>query len=330
MPDVGTGAMYKYEILGADGEWREKADPMAIHTQVPPARLGRLRVGVRVGRRRRGWPPAATGRPCTGRCGSTRCTSARGEHWGGDAYSYRQLADDLVALRRRPRLHPRGAPARDGAPVRRLVGLPGDVVLRPDRAVRRPRRLPLPGRPAAPGRHRRHPRLGPGALPQGRLGAGALRRHAALRAPQPAARRAPRLGHLRLRLRPPRGAQLPGRQRAVLARGVPRRRAAGRRRRLDALPRLLARGRRVDAQHARRPREPRGGAVPPGDQRHRLQAGARGVTIAEESTALAGRHPADPRRRPGLRLQVEHGLDARHARLLRRRARAPRRTTTTR
>ncbi len=36
VPDVGTGAMYKYAILGADGQWHEKADPMAAHTQVPP------------------------------------------------------------------------------------------------------------------------------------------------------------------------------------------------------------------------------------------------------------------------------------------------------
>ncbi len=38
VPDVGTGAMYKYEVLGADGTWRQKADPMAFHTQVPPER----------------------------------------------------------------------------------------------------------------------------------------------------------------------------------------------------------------------------------------------------------------------------------------------------
>ena len=99
----------------------------------------------------------------------------------------------------------------------------------------------------------------PGALPQGRVGAGPLRRHPALRAPRPAPRRAAGLGHVRLRLRPQRGAQLPGRQRAVLARGVPHRRAAGRRRRLDALPRLLPRGGRVGAQRVRRPGEPRGG-----------------------------------------------------------------------
>ncbi len=37
VPDTGSGTAYKFSILGADGEWREKADPMAFHTEVPPA-----------------------------------------------------------------------------------------------------------------------------------------------------------------------------------------------------------------------------------------------------------------------------------------------------
>jgi 1,4-alpha-glucan branching enzyme len=37
VPDVGSGTAYKFNVLGADGEWREKADPMAFHTEVPPA-----------------------------------------------------------------------------------------------------------------------------------------------------------------------------------------------------------------------------------------------------------------------------------------------------
>ncbi len=37
VPDVGSGAHYKYVVLGADGQWRDKADPMAFHTEVPPA-----------------------------------------------------------------------------------------------------------------------------------------------------------------------------------------------------------------------------------------------------------------------------------------------------
>ncbi|MGA9345158.1 MAG: 1,4-alpha-glucan branching protein GlgB [Nocardioidaceae bacterium] len=38
VPDIGSGSLYKYEVLGADGVWRQKADPMAAHTQVPPER----------------------------------------------------------------------------------------------------------------------------------------------------------------------------------------------------------------------------------------------------------------------------------------------------
>lgn len=36
VPDVGEGAKYKYEILGRDGHLRQKADPFAFATEVPP------------------------------------------------------------------------------------------------------------------------------------------------------------------------------------------------------------------------------------------------------------------------------------------------------
>ncbi|MFJ7751645.1 1,4-alpha-glucan branching protein GlgB [Arthrobacter sp. NPDC097144] len=36
IPGVQPGARYKFEILGGDGVWREKADPMAQATEVPP------------------------------------------------------------------------------------------------------------------------------------------------------------------------------------------------------------------------------------------------------------------------------------------------------
>jgi 1,4-alpha-glucan branching enzyme len=38
LPTVGKGALYKYEVCGADGVWRQKADPLATHTQAPPER----------------------------------------------------------------------------------------------------------------------------------------------------------------------------------------------------------------------------------------------------------------------------------------------------
>jgi 1,4-alpha-glucan branching enzyme len=36
VPGVGSGSHYKFEILGRDGEWRQKADPMAFGTEAPP------------------------------------------------------------------------------------------------------------------------------------------------------------------------------------------------------------------------------------------------------------------------------------------------------
>ena len=193
------------------------------------------------------------------------------------------------------RVHPRRVPA-GGRSTRSAASWGYQVTsyYAPDLPVRRPGRLPLPGRPAAPGRHRRDPRLGARALPQGRVGAGPLRRHAAVRARRPAPRRAARLGHAT-------SSTSAGREvrnflvanALLLARGVPRRRAAGRRRRLDALPRLLAQGRRVDAERPRRPREPRRRVVPAGDQRDRLQAGPRRRDDRRGVDRLAGRHPAD-------------------------------------
>ncbi|HTK61810.1 MAG TPA: 1,4-alpha-glucan branching protein GlgB [Pseudonocardia sp.] len=37
LPGVGAGTRYKFKILGQDGQWREKADPMARQAEVPPA-----------------------------------------------------------------------------------------------------------------------------------------------------------------------------------------------------------------------------------------------------------------------------------------------------
>ncbi len=37
VPGVDDGARYKFQVLGADSQWRDKADPMAFRTEVPPA-----------------------------------------------------------------------------------------------------------------------------------------------------------------------------------------------------------------------------------------------------------------------------------------------------
>ena len=178
--------------------------------------------------------------------------------------------------------------------------------------------------------YRRDPRLGARALPQRPARPGLLRRHAPLRARRPAAGRAPRLGHQDLQLRPPRGPQLPLRQRPVLARALPHRRPAGRRRRLDALPRLLAQARRVGPQHVRRQREPRGDRLPQAAQRALPPRASRRPDHRRGVDELVGRLAADLPRRPRLQPQVEHGLDERHAPSTCRRTRSTASTSTAR
>jgi 1,4-alpha-glucan branching enzyme len=37
VPGIGVGTRYKYQILGRDGVWRAKADPLALYAEQPPA-----------------------------------------------------------------------------------------------------------------------------------------------------------------------------------------------------------------------------------------------------------------------------------------------------
>ena len=53
VPGAEVGQRYRFHVLGADGEWREKSDPMAFATEVPPLNASVItRVHLRVGRRR--------------------------------------------------------------------------------------------------------------------------------------------------------------------------------------------------------------------------------------------------------------------------------------
>jgi 1,4-alpha-glucan branching enzyme len=42
LPAVGAGAYYKYQVLGRDGVWREKADPLAFATEIPPGTASKI------------------------------------------------------------------------------------------------------------------------------------------------------------------------------------------------------------------------------------------------------------------------------------------------
>ncbi len=75
VPGVGDGARYKFQILGADGEWRDKADPMAFATEVPPATASVVFTSEHVWHDEQ-WLAQRAETPC--RCRSMRCTWARG------------------------------------------------------------------------------------------------------------------------------------------------------------------------------------------------------------------------------------------------------------
>ena len=267
-----TGNLYKFEVLGSDGVWRLKADPMARFAEAAP------HTASIVYETQYAW-------------GDDQWMWYRGEkkqyqepmsvyevHIGSwrKGLTYLELGERAGRVLLVAGLHPRGVPARRPAPVRGLLGLPRHRLLRTDVEVRLTRRVPAPGGQAAPGRHRRDDRLGARALRDRSLGAAAVRRHRAVRARGSAAGLAPGLGLLHLQLRPQRGEELPGLQRLLLAARVPHRRPAGRRGRLDALPGLLPRGRAVGAQQVRRQREPRGHRDAAADERARVRAASPG------------------------------------------------------
>ena len=153
----------------------------------------------------------------------------------------------------------------------------------------------------------------PAHFPTRRLGAGQLRRHPAVRARRPAPGPAPRLGHARVRLRSTRGANFLAVQRPVL---VDEFHIDGLR--VDAVASMLY----LDYS-----REPGSGSPTPYGGNENLDA----ISFLQEINEVVPRHPGvliDRRgvhglagvSRPvhqgglGFTAQVEHGLDARHAR----------------
>ncbi|HET6653871.1 MAG TPA: 1,4-alpha-glucan branching protein GlgB [Nocardioides sp.] len=97
VPDVGSGTRYKFLILGADGEWREKADPMAFHTEVPPLTSSVVfdsgytwSDDAWMASRKEGGAHEKPMSVYELHLGSWK------KHQGGDTYSYGELADSLV------------------------------------------------------------------------------------------------------------------------------------------------------------------------------------------------------------------------------------------
>ena len=179
VPGIGVGELYKFEILGADGKLRLKADPLAFAMQVRPETASRV------------WDPSVypwtdddwMRRRAEHRPVSVTDGGLRGPPRLLDAQPRRHLAGlppgGRGARRALPRVrvHPRRAAAGGRAPVRRLVGLPGHRLLRADLAVRVAGRFRRDGRRAAQRGDRGDRGLGAGPLPDRRLRPAPLRRH---------------------------------------------------------------------------------------------------------------------------------------------------------
>ena len=199
--------------------------------------------------------------------------------------SYGEMAPMLVEhVRRTGFTHVELMPVAEH-PFYGIVGLPGDLVLRAQRPLRHARGLHDVHRDAAPGGHRRDPRLDAGPLSHRRARADLLRRHPPVRTRRSPSGHPRGVGQRRLQLRAQRGAQLPDVQRQLLAGPLPRRRPARGRRGLDVVPGLRAQAGRVDPQQVRRPRG----------------SGRRSISCAPPTTASTASTPTCrpwPRSRP--------------------------------
>ena len=178
VPDVGPGTTYKFRITGNDGIVREKADPMARATEVPPATASVIPETSFE------WTDDTWIADREHIVATDEAMSVYEVHLGSwrQGLDYRELAQQLgdyvvqLGFTHVELLpvseHPFGGSwgyqvTSYYAPTSRF-GSPDDF-----RVLRRPSPLP---------RNRSPRRLGSRPFPEGRLGVGALRRHSALRA----------------------------------------------------------------------------------------------------------------------------------------------------
>jgi 1,4-alpha-glucan branching enzyme len=93
VPGFAVGGLYKYKVLGPDGRWREKADPLAQATETPP------RTASRVYRSEYEWADADWLARRADTAWHERPVSIYEVHLGSwrPGLGYRQLADELVS-----------------------------------------------------------------------------------------------------------------------------------------------------------------------------------------------------------------------------------------
>ncbi len=169
-PGFELGGLYKFRVHGADGVVTERADPMAFATEVPPQTASRVTSSRHVWSDDQWMTQRAQRNPVF------EPMSTYEVHLGSwrPGLSYRELAQQLTEYVVAAGVYPCRAASGLRASVRRIMGLPGHVLLRAHCSIRHTRRIQGAGRRTAPSRHRGHRRLGAGPLPQRLLGTGAV------------------------------------------------------------------------------------------------------------------------------------------------------------
>ena len=129
-----TGSLYKFEVLGVDGVWRHKADPMARFTEAAP------HTASIVYDSQYAWDDDQWMWYRGEKKQHAEPMSIYEVHIGSwrKGLTYLELADQLVEYVHLAGLHPRRVHAGRPAPVRGVVGLPRHRLLRPDVASSAP------------------------------------------------------------------------------------------------------------------------------------------------------------------------------------------------
>ncbi len=97
VPGIGAGTAYKFWINGADGTWREKADPMAYHAEVAPATSSKVFESSHTWGDQEWMEARASSQPVARPMSVYEMHLASWKkHPGGAFWSYDEMADDLV------------------------------------------------------------------------------------------------------------------------------------------------------------------------------------------------------------------------------------------
>ncbi|MFC5178458.1 1,4-alpha-glucan branching protein GlgB [Nocardioides taihuensis] len=96
VPGAGSGTAYKFAILGADGQWREKADPMAYFAEVPPQTASKVFESSYTWGDEAWMTERPQRRPVSEAMSVYELHLASWKrHPGGDLWTWEQLADEL-------------------------------------------------------------------------------------------------------------------------------------------------------------------------------------------------------------------------------------------